>query len=388
MHIRINIPDWGATELAHGALSLVRGGYVDALQRELAAFAPQDWQPYLLASARYGLQLAIEQLGVKRVAVPAYVCPAVLTGIKAAGAEIVAVDCAPLSFRYDAEQLRQSVRNSTVDAILAPNSYGLDQDFAFLPTLGVPVIEDAAYQAGYVLSQKSEVKNQKSLPCGLRGAAGVWSFNFKSLTGVGGGVLWLPKGERRKAKIESQKSKTEFLLFANYAARAVLRHNMPTILGGAAPPVRETENEARAVLQQMKTGAMSELQAVLALTQWRRRAGLQQRQRANSDILAQTIAHCNGLEQVHDTASQMKTHLFPVLVKSENAPESVFRVRKLLHDNGIQTETPYPVLLGERDILPNAHALAERLLLVPCHASLGERQMAYIAATMKKVSCV
>ena len=157
MHIRINIPDWGATELAHGALSLVRGGYVDALQRELQEFAPQDWQPQLLASARYGLQLAIEQLEVKRVAVPAYVCPAVLTGIKAAGAEIVAVDCAPSSFRCDAEQLRQSVKNGAIDAILAPNAYGLDQDFTFLQTLGVPVLEDAAYQATVILDEAPEL---------------------------------------------------------------------------------------------------------------------------------------------------------------------------------------------------------------------------------------
>ena len=160
---------------------------------------------------------------------------------------------------------------------------------------------------------------------------------------------------------------------------------MPVILGGAAPPTRESETGARAVLQQMKTGAMSELQASLALTQWRRRAELQQKQRANSDILAQAVACCGGLEQVRDTASQMKTHLFPVLIKAKDAPETVFRVRKLLHTNGIQTETPYPVLLGERDILPNAHALAERLLLVPCHASLGEKQISHIAATLEKI---
>ena len=371
MHIRINIPAWGAAELARGALSFVRGGYANALAQELQVFAPEGWRPLLLASARYGLALAVEALGVKRIAVPGYVCPAVLTGLQEAGATIVAVDCAPSSFRFDPEKLTAIARAGQVDAILAANTYGLDQDFPFLHTLGLPILEDAAYQAGYeVPSSKFQVPSSK---CGFRGAAGVWSFNFKALTGVGGGVLWLSSQVlSSKFQVQSSKPQAQSLLFANYAARAILREHLPKALGGAAPPASETETEARAVLQEMRAGPMSELQAALALTQWRRRGKLLARQQENTAALVAVLSQHPALAPVRDTAGQTTAHLFPLLCR---APEAVHQVRRALYESGAQTETPYPLLLGGRDELPHAHDLAARLVLAPCHASLGKRQL-------------
>jgi dTDP-4-amino-4,6-dideoxygalactose transaminase len=363
VHIRINIPAWGWREPLRGALSLVKGGYAARLRDELAAYAPAGWTPHLLASARYGLKLAVEGLQVKRVAVPGYVCPAVLTGLRAAGAEIVAVDVAPSSFRFDGQRLTDVARAGKIDAILAANTYGLDQDYDFLRALNRPVIEDAAYQAGYGA-------------CGFRGDAGVWSFNFKALTGVGGGVLWVADGGWRMADGKSQIS-NQLGLFANYAARAVFREHLPKALGGAAPPSAEAEAEPRATLQEMRAGPMTELQAALALTQWRRRDKLAARQRANSAALERAVAQNDSVALPRDAAGQTRVHLFPLLVKE------VLRVRRALYERGVQTETPYPVLLGGRDALPNAHDLAARLVLAPCHASLGERQINRIRTSLE-----
>jgi dTDP-4-amino-4,6-dideoxygalactose transaminase len=380
VHIRINIPAWGASELAHGALSFARGGYADALIQELQAFAPEGWRPALLASARYGLALAVEALKVKRVAAPGYVCPAVLTGLRAGGAEVVAVDVAPNSFRFDADKLNAAVRAGRVDAILAANTYGLDQDFAFLNSLGLPVIEDAAYQAGQISNLKSQISN----PCGLRGAAGVWSFNFKALTGVGGGVLWIADCGLRIADYKLQPLTSNLhTLFANYAIRAVFREHLPKALGGAAPPTAEGEAEARAVLQEMNAGPMSELQAALALTQWRRRAELAARQQENTRILSAVLAEHSAFAFVQDTEGQTMVHLFPVSCRT---PEMVYSLRRKLYERGAQTETPYPVLLGGRDELPNAHDLAARLVLAPCRASLGAKQIGLIGGVLRNYS--
>ncbi|MEG4166341.1 MULTISPECIES: DegT/DnrJ/EryC1/StrS family aminotransferase [unclassified Microcoleus] len=376
-HIRINIPDWGASELANAALALVGRSYTEALAGELQAFALSGWQPYLLASARYGLALAVKALGVRRVAVPGYICPAALTGLRAGGAEIVAVDCASSSLLFDAQKLTETVLAGRVDAILAANTYGIDQDYALLTNLGLPVIEDAAYQAGYNT-------------CGVRGAAGVWSFNFKALTAVGGGVLWLKSGTVTPNLPDQRLTAKEQLpLFANYALRAIVREYLPKKLGGAAPPSLEKETGVRAVLQEMRAASMSELQAAIAVTQWRRRTKLAVRQQENTRILLdKVLASCQTFKRLADTEGQTKIHLFPLLVNAtpEQAQESVYRVRCSLYDRGIQTETPYPLLLGGPDELPNAHALAARLLLVPCNTSLDETSIKYIATVLGSIT--
>ncbi len=375
-HIRINIPDWGVSELGNAALALVGHRYTDTLTQELQAFAPSGWRPHLLASARYGLALAVKALGVARVAVPGYICPAALTGLRAGGAEIVVVDCATSSLRFDAQKLRETVRAGRVDAILAANTYGLDQDYALLTSLGLPVIEDAAYQAGYE-------------SCGFRGAAGVWSFNFKAITGVRGGVLWLKSGNvTPNFKDIIPKTKDELPLFVNYALRAIAGDYLPKGLGGAAPPSPETETEVRAVLQEMRAGAMSELQAGIGLAQWRRRSQLVARQQENTRILENAVASCQTLVALGDTTDHTKVHLFPVLVNAplEQALESVYRVRCSLYERGVQTETHYPMLLGGPEELPNAHALAARLVLVPCNASLGEMSINCIADALRRVT--
>src|SRR5207249_2205132 len=150
-------------------------------------FVP-GWSVFPLSSARYGLSLAVQHLGLsgKRVAVPGYVCPAVLTGLRHAGADPVAIDCRPCSFRFDPVCLNKACQARAVDAILAANTYGLDQDFTFLRSLQLPILEDAAYQAG-------RLDRVDGMPCGTRGHVGVWSFNFKVLTGIGGGILLIPR---------------------------------------------------------------------------------------------------------------------------------------------------------------------------------------------------
>ncbi len=375
MHIRINIPRWGSREIAKGIASFASPGrYRNQLLKELESeFHP--FKPLLVSSARCAIAAAVRMLGLegRRVAVPGYVCPAVLTGLRAAKAEIMAVDCQPSSLRFDPRALARA----DIGGVLAANTYGIDQDFSLLARLGVPVIEDAAYQAGR--------RDASGAVCGTRADAGVWSFNFKSLTAVGGGVL-IAKESVTINESESHRLK-EAARFFNYTARSLARHRIPKFFPGAEPPSLEAESTPRDALTKIALSSMSELQAAVALAQWQEREKIAAHQRFNSTQLYKTLSHCEAFA-LFSGEGEMLPHLFPVLVRAggKEAPGAVFRVRQLLHQRGIQTETPYPILLGSREELPNSYDLASRLILVPCNASLDERQIRFIASSLEEAS--
>ncbi|MGH9928240.1 MAG: DegT/DnrJ/EryC1/StrS family aminotransferase [Pyrinomonadaceae bacterium] len=383
MHIRINIPSWGSKEIARGAVAIASGGrshhFRRRLRLELQTEAPGRI-PLLISSARYGISLAARMLALegRRVAVPGYVCPAVLTGLRAARVEAVAIDCLPASIRFDPDALGYGIAADGIAGVLAANTYGFDQDFSLLSKLGVPVIEDAAYQSGCTEAGGSRL-------CGTRGDVGVWSFNFKALTAIGGGVLFVP-GEILTDSCGSALSGTsEIVRFINYAARSIGRHHIPASFSGTVAPRPALENGARNGLLEIREGPMSELQAAVSLAQLESRERLAEIQMCNSSYLADVIARCDALTTLSDYGSQTMVHLFPVLVRArlEDAPAAVYKIRCFLHARGVQTETPYPVLLGSGEALPNSHELATRMILVPCNASLGDKQMHLIGAALE-----
>lgn len=384
MHVRVNIPAWGWQEPAR-CLAALRGGrsHRERLREELRRSVP-GWEPVLLASARYGIALAVRWLGLqgRRIAVPGYVCPAVLTGLDAAPAEPVAIDCAASSTQFEVEALTRAVRAGTVDAILAANTYGMDQDFSLLAAMGLPVIEDAAYQAGWL-------EPEGTRPCGTRAQVGVWSFNFKALTGVGGGILWLPEGSGPPPDaVPSRVGPGDVLRMLDYSVRGLARHRIPRWLPGAAAPALGLGASVPPALAEPRAGAMSEPQAAVALTQWTARAELLKAQTANTALVAAAVARAETLTPVAGQDGRTMAHLFPCVVRSrgQEAPGTVHHVRQVLHAHGIQTAEPYPVVLGGRSTLPNAHDLASRLVLVPCNASLGSRQIGQVAAALEGAS--
>jgi perosamine synthetase len=390
MPIRLNIPAWGPAELVAGTRALlplpVRPLYVERLRTALQRAVPGR-QPLPVRSARFGIALAIRALGLvgRRIAVPGYLCPAVLTALRIAPAEPFPIDCLPGSIRFDPQSLRREVAAGRIDAVLAPNTYGADQDFDTLAGLGLPVIEDAAYQAGR--------EDAAGCACGGRGAAGVWSFNFKALTAAGGGVLWLPVDllARAQEELGAMAGGTETAArFVNYALRGVLRHRIPGFLPGFArpgsPAVHPTSTtEPRTALLAPCEGQMSELQAALAYAQWRQRDALAAAQRARARQLAGVLARCSALAPLPGLAPEGAVHLMPVLVRvaEDDAPAAVLRARRILHAAGVQTEEAYPIPFAAP--LPNARGLAVRLFLVPAGPALGARQLARIASALEQV---
>jgi len=401
MLVRVNVPHWGFAELRGGSAALVglAGGAPNALAdriRQEVGDRPLE----LVASARAGLVRAAQALDLagRRVAVPAYLCPAVTAAMRVAQVELVVVDCAAGGFEFDPDGLLAAARAGDIAAIVAPNTYGAPQDGGLLRRSGLPWIEDAAYQGG-----QTSPAGRPGV-AGLAGHAGVWSFNFKTLAGVGGGVVFLPAvaesdhdataapsphvlGGRRRSRARERAS------FTNYALRAVGRHRIPRWLPGGSAPLHLNDHRARTVLDSVPLGSMSDLQAAVALAQWGRRDEVARRARENAERIRGVVADSPVLTDIapagqRDGAPPTFPHLYPVLLDpGVRDPERwLWSLRSWMHQAGVQTEDPYPLVRGREAASHNAAELRRRLLLVPCHASIADGVMRHVAATLTRTA--
>lgn len=386
MHIRINIPAWGIQEYLGSLCSLLplrRDGYLNHLKKEIQTFVGNR-RVYLLSSGRFGVFAAIKQLGLMhpRIAVPAYVCPSVLAAIRQAEAEPIFVDVEEHSIRFHRDALTRAIQQSRIDAILAPNTYGFDQDFQLLKDCGLPVIEDAAYQAGYKAQDSDR-------PCGLRGPVGVWSFNFKALTSVGGGVLVSREPVRDLENlVHPYLNRSLASRYVNYLLRSILRTAIPKRLPGARPPTSYDLREIRPSLLHLSQSGMSNLQAAIALAQWKNREAIFDRQFQNAKMLQEVVAENPVLSLLKNQEKGAVVHLFPILlnVSASHQNEAVLEFRQFLYQQSIQTETPYPIGHVQPDTHPSVYTLFSRLILLPCNASLKERHMNLICQAVTAAS--
>lgn len=390
MFFRLNIPKWGYQEGRNGIWALLlfngRGTRFSAdLKRTLVEFVP-GWEPFLLSSGRQAITLAARHLGLegRKIAVPAYVCPAVLMALRSAQALPVPIDCEYESIRFNGNHLVQAVYRNIVDGVLAANTYGLDQDYGLLAQLRVPVIEDAAYQAGC----RAGIDNQY---CGFRSDAGVWSYNFKALAGVGGGILWLKKGVSISSSPGGCASAglREVFWFFNLMLRSVGRNRIPRFLPGARNPPAEWDQGRATPLAKTNRSHMSELQSAVILAQWQSRDEIAAIQRYNSEVLADAVSESTSFSLMTDRVNT-SVHFFPFLIKQHLRDEStsVAWVRKFLFDRGIQTESPYPFLWQNSTNFQNTRDLTSRLLIVPCNASIRKREIHYIARAITDASSI
>lgn len=383
MLIYANMPGWGSDEVFNTVAAVLRPGVADdqrvELQGSIEAHVP-GWSALLVASGREALRLAIETLGLRgrRLGVPAYVCPSVLTSARAAAAVIVPIDCAAGSFTFDPLALQHAVDARQIDGIIATSTYGFDQDFDYLRTLGLPIIDDAAYQSGRV--------DRFGRPCGTRGDAGIWSFNFKALKGLGGGVLLLPATSAAIPAIDTAPRLADVSRWLNYATRSMMRFHIPRSIA----PFRAADSAAsiRPAWLTLPLGAMAPLQVAVNLAQWRRRAELQRTETLARVAVLSAISRSETFATID--GAEAGTHLVPVVVNqcaaASDVAEAVTSTRQFLYHAGIQTETAYPVLLGPAPAVAHASELASRLFLLPCSSSLNPRATDRLRVALARAS--
>lgn len=139
---------------------------------------------FWLNSATAGLNVMLRALNLPAgsgVGVPIYTCVAVFEAVAAAGLRCVFVDIDPENFSFDLDSLRRK-RKEMATAVMI-HTFGFPGNItAIKEVLGDrPIIEDCSHALGSTDSGQQ---------VGLRGAAGVFSFNCnKPLSAGGGGLL-------------------------------------------------------------------------------------------------------------------------------------------------------------------------------------------------------
>jgi len=292
--------------------------------------------------------------------------------LRCAGAEPVYVDCAEGSLGFDAAGLRRLHERGALHAVVLPLTYGqVDQPLAAIPS-GLPIILDAAYLGGAELPAAASDDRVQSV---------VWSFNFKTLTGVGGGVL-LRRDPWPRTVLGPRLRAIELRRLANYALRAVFKERIPRIFPGARRPQPIDEGRPREP-QTMAVGPLSTLQASVVLAQWRRRRGLRRRIHENNAYLETTLRSAPHADAVRLLPGGPYPHLMPLMATGAAESRRAFAhgLRLALHRRGIQTEDPYPLPTLDFALERSQH-VREALVLVPCGASLAPANIAQIGASL------
>ncbi|HJW85920.1 MAG TPA: DegT/DnrJ/EryC1/StrS aminotransferase family protein [Candidatus Brocadiaceae bacterium] len=135
------------------------------------------------SSGTAALHLALLALGITKndvVAIPGYVCTAVLNAVNYVGATPLLIDIDPDTFNLDVTDLRRK-QNPHVKAVVVPHLFGLTANIEEITKLGIPVIEDCAQSIGATYKKK---------PAGSFGTISIFSFYATKMmtTGEGGMV--------------------------------------------------------------------------------------------------------------------------------------------------------------------------------------------------------
>jgi dTDP-4-amino-4,6-dideoxygalactose transaminase len=162
---------------------IAQGTEVEAFENEMAHLMERK-HAAAVNSGTAALHLALSALGVGSgdyVALPSYVCSALLHAVSYVGAEPLLIDIDPFTFNIDPEDLRRRIKART-RVVIIPHMFGLPAEIDEIRTVGIPIIEDCAVSLG---------ARYRGKPVGSLGTLTVVSFYATKMlaTGEGGMVL-------------------------------------------------------------------------------------------------------------------------------------------------------------------------------------------------------
>ena len=134
---------------------IVQGEVVEKFEKKMAKFIGVHGA-VATNTGTSALHLSLLSIGIKKgdyVAIPSFVCTALLNAVKYVGAQPILVDINPETYNIDISDLKKRVKKST-KAIILPHLFGLPADIDEIMSLGIPVIEDCAQAIGAVYKEK------------------------------------------------------------------------------------------------------------------------------------------------------------------------------------------------------------------------------------------
>ena len=161
---------------------LVQGERVECFEDALVRLLGKG-SAAAVGSGTAALHLALTALDIgegDEVAIPSFVCSALLNAIRYVRATPILADIDPVTFNMDVADLKRRLTSKT-RAIIVPHMFGLPAAVREIAALGVPVIEDCAQAIGSGIN---------GIPAGRVGVLSVFSFYATKVicTGEGGMV--------------------------------------------------------------------------------------------------------------------------------------------------------------------------------------------------------
>ena len=160
---------------------LAGGDRVSGFERDLARRVATD-EAVAVSSGTAALHLALRALGVRtgdQVAIPSFVCSALLHAVRYEGADPLLIDVDPVSFNLDAKDLRKRATSRT-RAVILPHMFGLPCNVEGVQAFGIPVIEDCAMSLG---------AKTNGTPVGGFGEISIFSFYATKMVASGEGGM-------------------------------------------------------------------------------------------------------------------------------------------------------------------------------------------------------
>lgn len=294
------------------------------------------------SSGTSALYLALKVLGVGEgdvVAVPTYSCSALLDAVLAVGSAPLIVDVAVTDFTIDPSSLKRERRGRRLAATIAVHTHGARARLEELTAAGSGrIIQDCCHSLGG--------RHQGQL-IGHDGPLSVFSFYATKIITCGqGGLLYDPDGA----------------------------------LANAARHFRDTET--RPVYTPRFNVQLTDFQAAMARSQWRRLDAIAERRREIARRYLSALP-AGVLAEPRLVDAERLVHRF--VVRAHDADERQ-RFRTHLHGRGVQAAEPiqhddllhhYMRLDPER--FPVSEALADTTLSLPLYPALSDAQVATVA---------
>ena len=190
---------------------IVQGEVVEKFEKKVAKFIGLDGA-VATNTGTSALHLSLLAIGIKKgdyVAIPSFVCAALLNAVKYVGAHPLLVDIDPETYNIDFRDLKKRIKKST-KAIILPHQFGLPADIDEILSLGIPVIEDCAQAIGAVYKGKK---------AGSFGRLSCFSFYATKVlsTGEGGMVVSDSKNLLKKIRdLRGYDNKKNYTVRYNY----------------------------------------------------------------------------------------------------------------------------------------------------------------------------
>ena len=379
----------GILDLVRGALGLVGRSPGQYLEEDIARYLGVS-NAWLLSSGKAALTTILRALKKQSsrttVVIPAYTCFSVPSAVLKAGLKVALCDVNPETLDYEINQLHGLVTSDTL-AVVAPHLLGRPADISGIQAVaeakGVIVIEDAAQALGgrdgtRLLGAQTHV-GFFSLGRGKNVSAGSGGIIVTSNDTVGSAVRQI----YRDLPQESSASATA--TFVSVLATTLMIHPRVYWLPAGLPFLRLGETVFYPDFQVQRLHSMK----VALLASWKSR--LERSNTIRTDIAQRWIQEL-ALPSVATGSGQRIPWLrLPLMTSTPEDKQSVCRTTR---EQGLGISPLYPAPISDipelrsqfvRQHFPGARILAERLVTLPTHEYVGERDIARTVSVLRSL---